>query len=276
MTGFSHKSYMLQIIQGSILIVACILIFGFDFTQLNSKIGDTPVTALALFLCFAFILGAIIDFIADILETLLLKIHLLKHPSYYLLKNGKTFGIRLAHHKNIRNGLIRCDKDYSECDNKEDCKYCFDLPGTEQRTGISIITWIFNAIDFVDCIYLNHDREECKTKKVYCENRKSVHEQAQQLFLIAQNIALREGNQSQIEQMDAYFSLHIFSRNLSLSIFCVVLVLLTNYTLKIAEVEYIVPFPVLICSLILTLILLALSFYRYQLYYARSVLGMTL
>ncbi len=269
MTGFSHKSYMLQIIQGSILIVGFILIFGFDFTQLNSKIGDTQVTALALFLCFAFILGAIIDFIADTIEVLLLKYHKMKHPSYYLLNNGRALGIELAHYIYIRNGLIRCAIDYSEYDDKKDSECCFDLPGTEQKINIAKKIWIHNAINPNDCICLNQSN-------IKCENIQSKHKQAQQLFLIAQNIALREGNQSQIEQMDAYFSLHIFSRNLSLSIIFVILILLINQSWKIAEVEYIVSLPVLISSLILASILLAFSFYRYQLYYTRSVLGMTI
>ena len=105
MSGFSYKNFALQIIQGSIISVMLFYLFESDFRKLllNTKLWD--IIAEVLFFILSFFIGVMIDFFADFIESAIIKIKIIKLPSYYLLENGEKWGIRLAHHQMILKDL---------------------------------------------------------------------------------------------------------------------------------------------------------------------------
>ncbi len=118
MTGFSFKNIVLQIIQGCIVLLpVSFIISGATFIiEGFSKVFSLYT---AILLGGAFIIGVLIDFLADSFETIVLKLGWIKLPSYYLLNNGSVWGIRLAHHKKIKDDLIYRAKRFERTINAE-------------------------------------------------------------------------------------------------------------------------------------------------------------
>lgn len=105
MTGFSFKSIVLQIIQGCVVLLP-ISIIAFGISFILDGFSNAGSLYAAILLGGTFVIGVLIDFLADTLEAIVLKVGWLKPPSYYLLKNGSVWGIRLAHYQKIKDDLI--------------------------------------------------------------------------------------------------------------------------------------------------------------------------
>jgi hypothetical protein len=116
MTGFSFKSIVLQIIQGGVILFPAILIITAFYSLIVCFPKASSLLTTILLGC-SFIVGVIVDFFADIIEAFTLKLRLIKPPSYYLLKNGSLWGIRLAHHKKIKENLVYKTKQYAKTNN---------------------------------------------------------------------------------------------------------------------------------------------------------------
>lgn len=220
MKGFSYKNLILQIIHGSVIILT-FLFLVLDNLKLDDFLKSYFSIEVLLFLFLAFLIGVIVDFIADILESLLIKA-LIKPPIFYLLTKEIWCGIALAHKDFILNELCRIAVEYNE---------------------------------------INEDKkaEEESYKNRFIKSEKNI---ANYILQVAKNKAFRVCKDYQKEQIDSFFILYIFNRNISLSLLISSLVLFL-FTSKIA-----LP----IGLLVLVLLTLASS-YRYYLYYLRILLG---
>ncbi len=223
MIGFSYKNFMLQIIQGSIILIFLIYLnengyLNFLENTKSFKISDSILPI--LFICISFIIGVIIDFIADNLEGLLIKIGFMKPPSYHLLKKGNRWGIVLAHHRKILENLCNTAAENSEYKHFKN----------------------------------SHDK-----------NKNNI---SNYIFQVAKNHAFRECSDYQKEQLESFFTLYIFSRNLSLSLLIIIFLLvfcpMPNFQWILF---FVLPFLFLVAIL---------SSYRYFIYYARLILGSTI
>jgi len=119
--GFSNRSYLLQIIPGSLLLAALIptAMVNWEATIDYGKVFDVldglgPVVLLP-FLFIAFILGAILDFSSDCIESVLYRVPYIKQPSRCLLYRGEVFGIKLPHYQTIRGNLSEIVRKHSDC-----------------------------------------------------------------------------------------------------------------------------------------------------------------
>ena len=214
MIGFSFKNFVLQIIQGSIISIALIYLLEINLDSFL-KIPDNLKTIIPiLFISVSFVIGVMNDFIADIIEGLVIKSKIIKPPSYHLLEKGEIWGIKLAHHKKIYNDLL-------------------DI--AESNSGG------------------NKDNS------------------ANYIFQVAKNYAFRECRTYQKEQLESFFTLYIFSRNLALSLLIVFDLLLLS-ALFCPDQD---PQWILLLILPVLILIAILSSYRYFLYYARILLGST-
>ena len=227
MSGFSYKNFMLQIIQGSIISVMLFYLFESDLQKLlsNTKLWD--IIAEVLFFILSFFIGVMIDFFADFIESAIIKIKVIKLPSYYLLNDGEKWGIRLAHHQMILKDLCNTAAKNS-CGAHNDFEY-FENGHKENKEGIP-----------------NY------------------------IFQVAKNQAFRECSEYQKEQLESFFVLYIFCRNLSFSFLVVILLLLFNADVVNPDI-----YLVLISALPFLFVITILSSYRYFLYYSRIMLGST-
>lgn len=222
MNGFSYKNMMLQIIHGGIF--SLVLLYSFYFTNISALIQFITTNGAALaviFLVISFSLGVLIDFVTDVLESLILKSGIIKPPCFKLLKYDQVWGVSLAHRKFITHELI-----------KKAIKH--DETLSEQTF---------------------HDVISGKARNINAVNY---------LFQVAKNNAFRTGEDYQKEQIESFFELYIFSRNLSMSILLSLLCLVFQS-----------GFTYLIGWLIVIEILTLMSAYRYNLYYSRVLLGTT-
>lgn len=113
MIGFNFKSLVLQLIHGSIVIIPIIYINWSIFDRYLIHIEANGNIVLTFMLLLFFSIGVLIDFLADMLESLAVKcLRIL--PIYPLLKEGNQCGITLAHNKYILNELCeiaaKCNK----------------------------------------------------------------------------------------------------------------------------------------------------------------------
>ncbi|MGE0079356.1 MAG: hypothetical protein AB7S48_15960 [Bacteroidales bacterium] len=124
MIGFSFKNIVLQIIQGGIiLITALYFVFGLEVYNIKFITEENSSIIYALFLCVSYVLGVLIDFLSDIVETAAIKWHWIHPPSYHLLKKGSAYGIRLAHYNKIKSDLETLAKKFQP-KKLNDVNYC--------------------------------------------------------------------------------------------------------------------------------------------------------
>ena len=214
---------MLQIIQGSIILIFLIYLNENSLKETIESIIKPEINAtilLLLFFCISFIIGVIIDFTADNLEGLLIKIGFMKPPSYHLLKKGNRWGIVLAHHRKILENLCNTAVENSEYKHFKN----------------------------------SHDK-----------NKNNI---SNYIFQVAKNHAFRECSDYQKEQLESFFTLYIFSRNLSLSFLIIIFLLVFC---PVPNFQWILFFVLLFLFLVAIL-----SSYRYFIYYARLILGSTI
>jgi len=217
---------MLQIIHGSIIFGS--LIFSLNKNFLNTILitNEWREIALVIFFFISFITGVMIDFLADILEGILIKFNVLKPPIFSLLKKGGKYGIVLAHHKEVFDDLCSIAAKNSDCKDKDFGYY---------KDG---------------CI--NKDKDIINY-----------------IFQVAKNQVFREGKDYQKEQIESFFMLYIFSRNLAFS-FLIAIILLLSFSANwpMPEIHW-----TLCLALLVLLIIAFLSSYRYFIYYSRIILG---
>ncbi len=269
--GFSNKSYLLQIIPGSLLLAALIpaAIVNWEATIDYREVFDAldgigPVVLLPL-LFIAFILGAILDLLADCIELMLYRVPYIKQPSRCLLYRGEVFGIKLPHYQTIQGNLSEIVRKHTDCAG-ETVEYFNKEAGKH------------------NCIYtdMENKKKYCK-KRMYCKkwyiwnigNAKANH-----LFQAARSIAFRKCGKYQIDQIEAYFSHYISSRNTSLCLFIIFILNLFNiFSVQsgMAEIAlYISISGITESGITITLFAFAgifwLAYYRFKVYYSRSVL----
>lgn len=221
MIGFSYKNLILQIVHGSV--ISLTLIFLYDKNLILEGTFSDKSAAIGLFLLASYLLGVVVDFIADILESFALK--LIIPPIYYLLTKECWYGIALAHKEYILKHLCEIAAEYKlDHDNTKTDEY-----------------------------YLNRFQRTKPDKEVL-----------NYILQVAKNKAFRVCKDYQKEQIDSFFILYIFSRNISLSLLFAAVALFFGPCI-------ISPFAVL------GLVLFTLaSSYRYYLYYLRILLGTTI
>jgi hypothetical protein len=225
MSGFSYKNLLLQIIHGSIIIVTLIFLSLESLQYVIEFFKSYESTAVALFLFLSFIIGVIIDFISDILESLVLKFIIIP-PIYYLLAKERWWGIALAHKEFILKELCRIAAE-------------FKVNDTDKAELKEYYQNIFQ------------EKKPAKTDK------KDIN----YILQVAKNKAFRNCKDYQKEQIDSFFVLYIFSRNISVSLLFSIVVL-CFYSRIILSIG-------LFAIVLLTLA----SSYRYYLYYSRILLG---
>ena len=220
MSGFSYKNLLLQIIHGAVIIGTLAFLF---YDVLNQNLIDylkaNESILLALFLFSSFIIGVIIDFVADILESFAIRFFI-KPPIFYLLTTERHLGITLAHNEYILFKLCQIASKFDK--DKKD----------------------------VSCYY-----KEFKTGK----NKKIIN----YILQVAKNKAFRVCKDYQKEQIDSFFVLYIFSRNISLSLLISAVVVFIYSNISIA---------IILMAIVLFTVT---SSYRFYLYYSRILLGVT-
>ena len=250
--GFSNRSYLLQIIPGSLLLAVFLLLHKINYQSVFIAVEGIVPIMLLQFLFIAFIIGALLDFMADVVETVLYKIHFIRQPSRSLLYHGETFGIKLPHYETIKKSLSDITQKHSDCSGETASYFSDETRGPE-------------------CYY------ECEEeRKKNCKRKNKKNAKANHLFQAARSIAFRKGGKSQIDQIEAYFSLYIFSRNTSLCALIMLVLTLFRGQQMTAEITSITENNTSLIEIILILAisftLLLLAYYRFKIYYSRSVL----
>ena len=300
--GFSNRSYLLQIIPGSLVLAAIIIVFVPDYSKIYNALNSNGPVMLLPFLFVAFILGALLDLLADIAELLLYRYLCIRQPSRNLLCRGEIFGIKLPHYQTIRNKLIEIVIKHSDCPeetanyfNREARKVkCGDV-----QKGLSLHEKIRKKLSWII-----RNLSSCRKKitRKDCKRMNTGNAKANHLFQAARSIAFRECNDHQIEQIEAYFSLYIFSRNTCLCLFIISVMACFAWipentsepeTNAITIIVTAVPFTVgwfpgildetqesetnIITATVKVLLFCSsavfwLAYYRFKVYYSRSVL----
>lgn len=227
MSGFSYKNLLLQIIHGSIIIVT-IAFLNKDASQpIIIFLTSHESIAVVLFVFISFIIGNIIDFIADSLESFTMKF--VKPPLYYILSKESTFGIALAHREYILTQL---------CITAAELKKSNLTKSNLTKSYLKIFK--NKTLTKNDKIKLNY------------------------ILQVAKNKAFKVCSDYQREQIDSFFVLYVFSRNISLSLLISIILLFGHIN----------------CFMLLLLFLLMLfslcASCRYYLYYLRILLGSTI
>jgi hypothetical protein len=213
MTGFSYKNFVLQIIQGSIILGALYYARTGTLANVIAGFNDLAKADLLIFVCLSFVIGVLVDFLADSLESLCSYLIKSNPPFYFLLKEGRKYGIMLAHYDKIFDDLCRVAAENSAFKSYNDFK--------------------------------TNDNE------IYY------------LFQVAKNIAFRECTEYQKDQIESFFILYIFCRNLAISFIIISVICLINAKWLLSVV------------FILSVCIAVASAYRYFLYYSRILLGST-
>lgn len=183
MIGFNYRNLMLQIIQGSVVVSVLIIVFWCKISNLGVLSEHTTTIIFLALLISAFTIGALIDFISDIFESILMLLSkyepLLTPPIYFLLTKSRWFGISLAHYVFILDNLCYIAARY---DSKPE-----------------------NLQDKIDMY-----------KKEFVAKRKL--ETINYLLQVAKNKAFRECKPYQKDLIESFFILYIFKRNLAMSL----------------------------------------------------------
>lgn len=179
MTGFSFKHLAIQIIHGMMIIIAVLYIMQIQPNSILKDYDKLKEILVILLFMLSYIIGMIIDFIADTIEVFLMKKDIIDSPVKNLLTKGEDSGIFLAHYGKIFK----------------------DLFNTAQK---------------------NINREVYNCDKYITTEIENI--QYNYIFQVAKNRVFRECNTNQMEQVDSYFMLYIFCRNIVVTL-CIVLVL---------------------------------------------------
>ncbi len=174
MIGFNFKSLVLQVIHGSIIIVA--LYFSLGKGILSQVIielkfissNETLLLTLLIFLSYS--IGILIDFLADILESFVFG-RFFKPPIYYLLSKSQYCGVTLAHKDYILNELCVCAAVHDNNINKEDIHKLF-LEG--EKKEINYILQVAKNKAFSD----------------YKESQKEQQDSFFMLYIFSRNLSL--------------------------------------------------------------------------------------
>lgn len=251
MSGFSFRSFVLQIIPGVLILVFLACLFSSELiSYVSSQIGfliqnsSLWVVAGVFLLMIAFAVGVLVDFVADIIESLLCLFF--KQPLFYLLTKKQWMGISLAHKSEILKmlcshaalkyhpGDLFLGKELERNINNSLCNvFLHGYNSISKPRGF--VDWVRNS--FRHKIAINY------------------------LLQVTKNRCFIGCNNYQKEQMESFFELYIFSRNIALTLLCFLLFL--AFALQSDLVLALVPIP----------LVFALASYRYNLYYCRLMLG---
>lgn len=251
MSGFSFRSFVLQIIPGVLILVLLVGLFwkdllSFTISERGGILVDNGsfwVVAGVFLLMVAFAIGVLVDFVADMIESLLCLFF--KQPVFYLLTKKQWMGISLAHRSEILKML---------------CSYAALKyhPG-DLYLGKEVERNINNSLSTV---FLHGYNSISKPGGAVDRARNSLRHKIaiNYLLQVTKNRCFIGCNNYQKEQMESFFELYIFSRNVALTLLCsVVFLAFSGYGLAFAFL----PIPMVF----------ALASYRYNLYYCRLMLG---
>ncbi len=227
MIGFDYRSIVLQVIHGSLIVVAIVFLWDDYFDKLIKFLTENEVFASVIFLFVSYAIGILIDMLSDLFESFIVK-WIIKPPYYHLITRDRWSGISLAHREYIRDGLCLAAAH-------------FKTPDFAER-------------DNLRTQYLNLFREATKKPDKIKLNY---------LLQVAKNYAFRKCQVYQKEQINSFFMLYIFARNLSLG-------------LLFASVLFLIKCQFMIAVVLLFICFLSIiACYRYYLYYTRILLGTT-
>lgn len=106
MSGFSFRSFVLQIIPGVLILVTLTCIFFFELVSVTNSHNLNLVENSSFWIVFgvfiliiSFAIGVLIDLLADVIEGVFCLF--IKQPVYYLLTRKQCLGISLAHKSEI-------------------------------------------------------------------------------------------------------------------------------------------------------------------------------
>lgn len=230
MIGFNYRNLMLQIIQGSVIVCAILIMFRCEISYYfnGGFLKEYAVIIGLALLILAFSIGAFVDFITDMLELLLMFLSkwepILTPPIYYLLTKESWFGISLAHNRYIFDKLC-CIAAIHDM-----------YPGT-----------------------LHEKREKYKREFEEERNLKTIN----YLLQVAKNKAFKKCKPYQKDQIESFFVLYIFARNLSLSLLIAMGLCFSFFPLSCMFLSVLAVFS-------------SIASYRYYLYYIRVLLGSTI
>jgi hypothetical protein len=228
MIGFDYRSIVLQVIHGSLIVVIIVFLYADHFEKEIKFLTENEVFASVIFLFVSYAIGILIDMLSDLFESFIVK-YLINLPFYHLLTRDRWFGISLAHREHIRSGLCNAAAHFKSHDSNE---------RNELRTDYQKL---FDA-----------------------DKKKPDKKRLNYLLQVAKNYAFRKCQVYQKEQINSFFMLYIFARNLSLGLLFASVLFLIKCQFMIAVVL------LLICFLSI------IACYRYYLYYARILLGTAL
>jgi len=243
MKDFSIKDLLINIMHGAVVLCVVVIAFYkcFDVDVLtNSKWLSLTVITIACYL-----MGLFIDAIADFAYNFLVEKKIkrrkkekifpfLIYPSYFLLKDGECWDIKIANHKIIRKILSQ---------------------------------------DFLinDGYIKEQERENVPPEEI--EKVWGNVENTMFLINYARNRAFRYATECQLNRIDAFFKLAVFFRNMVLTnIICIALfaVSCSNGNCSCFSNSWLVA--LIFACIILALISYAAS-YKNRVYYCRIVLG---
>lgn len=250
MSGFSFRSFVLQIIPGVLILVLLVGLFRDNLlpsanTQVDQLTQNSSLWVVAgvFLLMVAFAIGVLVDFVADMIESLLCLFF--KQPVFYLLTKKQWMGISLAH----RSEILKMLCSYAALKYHPGDLYL----GKEMERNIN---------NSLCTVFLHGYNAISKPGGVVDRARNSLRHKIaiNYLLQVTKNRCFIGCNNYQKEQMESFFELYIFSRNVALTLLCsVVFLAFSGYGLAFAFL----PIPMVF----------ALASYRYNLYYCRLMLG---
>ena len=244
MSGFSFRSFVLQIIPGVLILVLLVGLFRDNLlpsanTQVDQLTQNSSLWVVAgvFLLMVAFAIGVLVDFVADMIKSLLCLFF--KQPVFYLLTKKQWMGISLAHRSEILKML---------------CSYAALKyhPG-DLYLGKEVERNINNSLSTV---FLHGYNAISKPGGAVDRVRNSLRHKIaiNYLLQVTKNRCFIGCNNYQKEQMESFFELYIFSRNVALTLLCSLVILAcSGGGLALAFL----PIP----------LVFALASYRYNLYY---------
>ena len=250
MSGFSFRSFVLQIIPGVLILVLLVGLFRDNLlpsanTQVDQLTQNSSLWMVAgvFLLMVAFAFGVLVDFVADIIESIFCLFF--KQPVFYLLTKKQWMGISLAH----RSEILKMVCFYAALKH-----HTGDLHlGKEAEKNIN---------NSLCTVFLHGYNSISKPGGAVDRVRNSLRHKIaiNYLLQVTKNRCFIGCNNYQKEQMESFFELYIFSRNVALTLLCsVVFLAFSGYGLAFAFL----PIPMVF----------ALASYRYNLYYCRLMLG---
>lgn len=228
MIGFDYRSIVLQVIHGSLILVTIVFLYADYFEKEITFLTENEVFASVIFLFVSYAIGILIDMLSDLFESFIVKF-IINLPYYHLLTRKRWAGISLAHRDHIRKSLCKA------------AAYFLDNDPADRKERQDRYNDLFKG-------------------KICRADKKDLN----YLLQVAKNYAFKECKVYQKEQINSFFMLYIFARNLSLG-------LLLASIMFISKCHYMIG-TILFCICLLSII----ATYRYYLYYARVLLGTTL